>query len=94
PLIMSEELFQSQSKEMQALIIKAGKEATLHSAEFLKASEARIQKELQEKGMVIVEPANGEKDWIEKATAAVWPKYYDSIGGKDKLDKILKSLGR
>ena len=94
PLIVSEDLFQSQSKEMQELLIKAGREATLHSAEFLKASEARIKKDLQERGMTIVEPANGEKEWIEKATTAVWPKYYDSIGGKDKLDKILKSLGR
>ena len=44
--------------------------------------------------MIITPPANDEKEWIEKATKAVWPKYYDSIGGKDKLEKLLKSLGR
>jgi len=37
---------------------------------------------------------NDEKEWIEKATKAVWPKYYDSIGGKDKLEALLKSFGR
>jgi len=94
PLIISEELFQSQSPEMKDIILKAGKEATLHSADFLRKSEARIQKELVEKGMIITPPANDEKEWIKKATKAVWPKYYDSIGGKDKLDKILKTLGR
>ena len=94
PLIISEDLFQSQSPEMQKIILKAGKEATLHSAEFLKKSEDNIKKVLQEKGMIITEPADGEKAWIQKATTTVWPKYYDSIGGKDKLEKILKSLGR
>ena len=94
PLIISEDLFQSQSPEMQAIILKAGKEATLHSAAFLKKSEDNIKKELVNAGMVIDEPADGEKEWIEKATKAVWPKYYDSIGGKDKLEKILNMLGR
>ncbi|MCG8635539.1 MAG: TRAP transporter substrate-binding protein [Desulfobacterales bacterium] len=94
PLIISEELFQSQTPEMQAVILKAGKEATRHSANFLRESEANIKKELIANGMEINEPANGEKEWIEKATTAVWPKYYDSIGGKDKLEKILKTLGR
>ena len=94
PLIISEELFQSQSKDMQAIILKAGKQATLHSANFLRKSEASIKKELIANGMEINEPANGEKEWIEKATTKVWPKYYESIGGKGKLEKILKTLGR
>ena len=28
------------------------------------------------------------------APDAVWPQFYDSIGGKEKLDKILAALGR
>lgn len=94
PLIISEELFQSQSPEMQAIILNAGMEATRHSADFLRKSEAAIQKELVAKGMKITPPADNEKQWIQKATTAVWPKYYDSIGGKDKLEKILNMLGR
>ena len=95
PLIVSEQLFQSQSKEMQQLLLDAGKEATLHSQKFLAESEEAIIKRLvEEKGMIITQPADDEKEWIEKATAAVWPKYYDSIGGKEKLETLLKSLGR
>ncbi len=56
-------------------------------------TEDKIKKELVAKGMQIDEPADGEKQWMEKATTAVWPKYYKSIGGKDKLDKVLKALG-
>lgn len=94
PLIISEDLFQSQSPEIQKAILEAGKEATLHSEKFLRESEETIRKELIAKGMVIDEPADGEKEWIEKATKAVWPKYYKEIGGKDKLEKVLKMLGR
>ncbi|WP_028468905.1 TRAP transporter substrate-binding protein [Neptunomonas japonica] len=94
PLIMSESIFQAQTPKVQQAIIKAGETASKHSAEFLTANEARIKQRLVEKGMIITDPANGEKEWIEKATTAVWPKHYESIGGKDKLNRILRLLGR
>lgn len=95
PLIISEQLFQEQSPEMQKILLDAGLEATLHSQKFLAESEEAIIKRLvEEKGMIITPPADDEKDWIEKATKAVWPKYYESIGGKDKLEILLKTLGR
>lgn len=94
PIIMSEELFQKQSPEMQEMILEAGKEATAYSAQWLTQTEDSIKQDLVSKGMVIHEAADGEKAWIEKATQAVWPKYYKSIGGKEKLDAALKLLGR
>jgi tripartite ATP-independent transporter DctP family solute receptor len=94
PLIISEAVFQDQKPEVQKAILDAGREATLHSEAYIKATEASIKEELAAKGMQIVDPADGEKAWIEKATTAVWPKYYDSIGGKQKLDHVLKTLGR
>ncbi|NVK41736.1 MAG: TRAP transporter substrate-binding protein [Oceanospirillaceae bacterium] len=94
PLIVSEAVFQDQSEEDQQAILAAGKAATEHSALWLTAQETRIKQELTEKGMEIVEPANGEQEWIDLATSQVWPKYYDSIGGKDVLNDVLKSLGR
>ncbi len=94
PLIVSESVFQSQSEDVQKAILEAGKAATEHSAKYLAETEEAIRKELAEKGMEISDPADGEKAWIEKATQEVWPKYYDSIGGKEKLDRVLKLLGR
>jgi hypothetical protein len=44
--------------------------------------------------MEIADPANGEQEWIDLATTNVWPKYIDSIGGKDVLNNVLKTLGR
>ena len=44
--------------------------------------------------MEIDDPADGEKEFIDLATTAVWPKFYDQIGGKEVLDNVLTSLGR
>ena len=94
PLVISEGLFQGLPEDVQKAVLEAGMEATQHSAQFLRDSEASIKEDLIAKGMEIQDPADGEKEFIELATSAVWPKYYDSIGGKEKLDAVLKALGR
>lgn len=94
PLIVSESVFQDMDEATQQAVLEAGKEATLHSAEHLRKSEAAIREDLLAKGMQIDEPADGEKEWIAAATSAVWPKFYDSIGGVDKLNAVLNALGR
>lgn len=94
PLVISESVFQDLKPELQKAVLEAGQEATLFSEQYLKDSEAAIIEDLTSKGMVITAPADDEKAWIEKATSAVWPKYYDSIGGKEKLDHVLNVLGR
>jgi len=87
-------MFQGLKDSDKAAILAAGKEATDYSAQYLRDSEAKIKKQLQAKGMEISDPADNEKEFIDRATKAVWPKFYKSIGGKDKLDNVLKILGR
>jgi tripartite ATP-independent transporter DctP family solute receptor len=94
PLIVSEMIFQDLDEETRAMLIEAGKAATQHSADHLRKSEAAIKEDLIARGMEISDPADDEKEFIERATQAVWPKFYDSIGGKEKLDRILEVLGR
>ena len=94
PLIVSEALFEGLSDEQKQQVLDAGKAATLASAEFLRAEEAKIRDELVARGMEITEPADGEKEFIEKATTTVWPKFYDQIGGVEMLNNVLTSLGR
>jgi tripartite ATP-independent transporter DctP family solute receptor len=94
PLIVSEMIFQDLDDETRAMLIEAGKAATLHSAEHLRKSEAAIKEDLIARGMEISDPADDEKEFIERATKAVWPKFYDSIGGKEKLDRVMELLGR
>ena len=94
PLIVSEAVFKKQPADVQRAILEAGAEASEHSYAWIQTTEGRIRKELTAKGMQIVDPADGEKEWISKATKEVWPQFYDSIGGKAKLDQVLRSLGR
>ncbi|MBB3141313.1 TRAP transporter substrate-binding protein [Halomonas organivorans] len=94
PLIISEGKFQSLSPETQELVLEAGQEATKHSYDYLIETEADIKHRLtEEHGMEIIQPANDEQEWIDLATG-IWPDFYDSIGGKEKLDEVLAALGR
>ncbi len=94
PIIVSESVFQDQSEEVQKAILEAGQAATAFSAQYLADTEARLKEDLIAKGMEIVDPANEEKEWIEAATTKVWPKFYDSVGGVEKVNAVLESLGR
>ena len=94
PLIMGEGMFQSLSEEHQQAVLEAAAEASEHSYEYLLAQEDAIKQRLvDEYGMEITEPANDESEWVELATG-IWPQFYDSIGGKEKLDEALTALGR
>lgn len=94
PLIISEQVFQGLSAEDQAIILEAGQAATQASAQFLRDKEAEIKQILLDKGMQIDDPENNEQEFIDLATAAVWPKFYDSIGGVEKLNEVLAAIGR
>ncbi|MCK0513014.1 TRAP transporter substrate-binding protein [Aromatoleum buckelii] len=94
PLVVSESVFKDQKPEVQKAILDAGHEATEHSFKYLLETEEKIKKDLVARGLQITEPADGEKEWIAKATTTVWPKFYKSIGGKEKLDRALQTLGR
>lgn len=94
PLIMSESKFQSLSPDMQEVVLEAGREATAYSYDYLLESEESIKQTLvEEHGMQIIEPANGESEWIERASS-IWPRFYDSIGGEERLEEALQALGR
>ncbi|NOC46655.1 MULTISPECIES: TRAP transporter substrate-binding protein [unclassified Ruegeria] len=94
PLIISEAVFQDLSEEEQQMILEAGQEATQVSAQFLRDSEAAIKEELTAKGMEIIDPENDEAEFIQLATEAVWPQFYESIGGVEKLNAVLEAIGR
>jgi TRAP-type C4-dicarboxylate transport system substrate-binding protein len=74
--------------------LRAGKEAQEFCRQFLILFEDSIENELSGKGLEILDPADGEKEWIDKATKTVWPKFYKSVGGKEKVDAALKAVGR
>ena len=94
PIVISESVFQGLDPDVQQAVLDAGKAATEFSAQYLADTEAKLKADLESKGIEIVAPANDEKEWIEAATTTVWPKFYDSVGGKEKVNAALESLGR
>ncbi|MGB1239399.1 MAG: TRAP transporter substrate-binding protein [Pseudomonadales bacterium] len=94
PLIMSESIFQAQDAATQQAILAAGKEATAYSLQWLKDKESTIKSELVSKYGMQIDTLEDEAQWTKRAQDAVWPKFYDSVGGKDKVNALLKSLGR
>ena len=93
PLIISESVFQDLDRgDAEGDAGSRHGKATKHSAQVpSRQSEASIKEDLVAKGMEITAGQRREADWIAKATEAVWPKFYDSIGGKDKLDAAMPS---
>ncbi len=94
PLIVSESLFQSQDKATQDAMIAAGQEASKFSLQWLIEKEKTIKVELVEKYGMQIDKIEDEDVWASKAQQAVWPKFYESVGGKDKVNALLRSLGR
>ena len=94
PLVISEAVYQDLSPEDQQAVLDAGQAATEFSAQYLRAQEEQIKIVLAERGMQIADPADGEQEFIDLTTAAVWPKFYDSIGGVEKLNAALPAIGR
>ncbi|MFT5707429.1 MAG: tripartite ATP-independent transporter DctP family solute receptor [Oceanospirillaceae bacterium] len=94
PLVVSEALFQEQDKATQDAMLAAGVEASKYSLQWLKDQEAVIKKELVSKYNMQIDTLEDEAEWASKAQKAVWPKFYESVGGKDKVNALLRSLGR
>ncbi|WP_271271519.1 TRAP transporter substrate-binding protein [Aliamphritea hakodatensis] len=94
PLIISESLFQDQDAATQKAILEAGEEATQYSITWLKEKEAVIKDELVNKYNMQIDTLQDEAEWAKRAQEAVWPKFYESVGGKDKVNQLLRSLGR
>ncbi|WP_417227148.1 TRAP transporter substrate-binding protein [Amphritea sp.] len=94
PLIMSESLFQDQDEATQKAILDAGTAATAHSLKWLTDQEAIIKDELVNKYNMQIDSLEDEPLWAKKAQESVWPKFYESIGGKEKVNELLRALGR
>ena len=94
PLIISESLFQDQSADVQKALLAAGDAATKYSLSWIKEKEEGIKKELVSKYGLQIDQLEDESVWVEKAQSGVWPAYYDQVGGIDKINEFLRTLGR
>lgn len=92
PLIFGEKFFKSLSAEDQAMFTRAGIEAQQYNLLFsLTGSETAKQNMIKE-GVKYLE-IEDEDQWVKIAMDKVWPMFYDTVGGKDAVDAVVKALG-
>ncbi len=93
PLVVGEKFFQSLPAEDQALFTRAGIEAQQFNLLFSVTEAETAKQNMIKKGVEYME-IEDEDQWAALAVEKVWPKFYDSVGGKAEVDKVVKALGR
>ena len=93
PLVFGEKFFNSLSPEDQAMFTRAGIEAQQYNLLF-SVTQAETAKQNMIKEGVAYNDIEDEDQWSKLAMDKVWPKFYDSVGGKTAVDDVVKALGR
>lgn len=92
PLLVSERWFKCLPENTKALVMKAATESCKYEWEWVAKQNQVALDNCLKHGMVL-EELTDENVWMEKARA-LWPEYYDAVGGKDKIDNALKIMGQ
>lgn len=93
PLVFGEKFFQSLSPEDQAMFTRAGIEAQQYNLLFSLTGAETAKQNMIKEGVAYNE-IEDEDQWSQIAMEAVWPKFYDTVGGKSAVDDVVKALGR
>jgi len=88
PCMMSEQFYQKLPADLQAVVKEAAMIAAKHEWEWVAEMEAKALQECIDNGMIFMKPEKEDTEWIPKARS-VWPNFYDSVGGKEAVDKVL-----
>ncbi len=90
PMFVNENWYRRLDPNTRALVEKAVKEAVAYEWAWADKEENEALRLCLAKGMV-TNDVSDEKVWMEKARA-LWPAYYDKVGGKVFVDKALKIM--
>jgi tripartite ATP-independent transporter DctP family solute receptor len=91
PLLASETWYASLPPDIKKIVDEAAQKAVADERRFVENEEAKALLTLVNAGMEVNQPADNEKEWIEKAQK-IWPDFYDQIGGKAFVDEVVSFL--
>jgi len=91
PLVFGEKFFQSLSPEDQAMFTRAGIEAQQYNLLFSVTKSEEAKQNMIDKGVEYNDVVD-EDQWAKIAVDTVWPMFYDSVGGKAEVDKVVNAL--
>ncbi|GAB6159265.1 TRAP transporter substrate-binding protein [Desulfotomaculum varum] len=93
PVVVQEKWLQSLPADIREALIKAGRDTALAEREFIAELEAKALENLKQHGMEYLGPPKDEAEW-QKRAMAIWPQFYDKIGGTELIEKAMKILGK
>ena len=67
--------------------IKAGKDSAIWEREFAAGLKQEAIEKITKAGMVLSGPPKDEDEW-QKRAQSIWPKFYDTVGGKEWVDRV------
>jgi len=95
-LVASERWFQSLPTDLQAAVVRAGKETTDWERDYIEATtKSDIARLKADHGIIFLGEPEDKPEWVKRARA-IWPDYYDFIGkgdadkGKKVVDAVIK----
>ncbi len=91
PLIIGEQYFQSLPANVQNILIRAGIEAQQYCLLFQTLESGKAKQGMIDAG-VTVHTLKDEDAWRKLAMEKIWPKYYDFVGGKEVVDRVVREL--
>ena len=91
PLLIGARAFAKMSPEQQAIFERAGLEAQQYALVYQLTEASKAKRRMQEQG-VAVAVLEDEHEWMRIAREQVWPRFYDSIGGKAFLERVIQEL--
>ena len=83
--------YQGLAPDVREIVDEAARRAQAEEREWAIVREGTAALQAVEAGLEITVPADGEREWIEKARS-VWPMFYDNIGGKAFVDSVVAFL--
>ena len=93
PLVVGARAFKKMTPEHQSILTRAGLEAQQYALLYQLTEASEAKRHMQEKG-VTVSVLEDEGEWMRVAKEKVWPRFYDSIGGKAFLESVIQRLKR
>ena len=88
PHLINEPFYTSLPEDLKKVLHRAASEAARYQWQWAEEHNRQQLDYLIGKGMVLISPADQERDWRRRAKA-VWPQFYSDVGGQLFIDRVL-----
>ncbi len=92
PLFIGEKHFKNMTPELQAVLIDAGMQAQMYILEWQKKNSQKAREAMEKAGLQI-STLEDETEW-ENLARAVWPEFYNFVGGKEVIDMVTAAIAK